>query len=69
MKSLVYVVIIGVCAWIIIEPKDPYQSDDLPQVQLYERQSVPITNPEIDTLISNIEKNIEYLNNANLTSN
>lgn len=69
MKSLLYIIILFVCAWIIIEPKDTYEAQELPEVQLQDNEQPAISNPEIDTIITNIEKNLNYLNNTKITDN
>lgn len=70
MKTLIYTAILIVCAFILVEPKDSYQSPELPEIQLQANESLPVSKPQkIDTIIINIEKNLNYLKNTRITEN
>lgn len=70
MKSVIYTIIVFGCAYILIEPKDEYQAPELPQVQLQVNENLTTPKPQkIDTLITNIEKNLNYLKHTKLTEN
>ena len=69
MKSFIYIIIVCGCAWILIEPKEVYKAPELPNVELKTNKEQAIYSTQIDTLITNIEKNIKYLKHAKITEN
>lgn len=70
MKSAIYLIIAFGCAWIIFEPKNEYVAPTIPEGNLfYYNTQLPAENPQIDSVIKDIEANLEYLQNQELTQN
>ncbi len=65
MKTVIYIIIGFLFTWVLLEPSENYKAIELPESKLYQNVKLPIENLEIDSVISDIEKNIIYLKNVN----